>query len=62
MDFSEVDNLNYPQAKALMSYWTSNPPIHIMIKAYLGIGKNEKSEPSEYATIDEAKQIASMFN
>jgi len=36
-----------------------------MVKAYLGIGSsnnNKKDESSEYATIDEAKQIASMFN
>lgn len=26
----------------MKEYWAENPPIHMMVKAYLGIGKKEE--------------------
>lgn len=33
--------MDLPRVKALNDYWDENPPLHLMAKAYLGIGKDK---------------------
>jgi hypothetical protein len=37
------ENLTLPRVYALMEYWTENPPMHLMVKAYLGIKGSGKT-------------------
>jgi hypothetical protein len=40
--------MTLPRLKAMSEYWASNPPIHLMIKAYLGIeGASKKVVDTE---------------
>jgi len=36
--------MTVPRLAALSKYWRDYPPVHIMVAAYLGIGKTEKKE------------------
>lgn len=36
--------MDLPRLAAMTDYWANNPPLHIMVKAYLGIGKETKEE------------------
>ena len=39
----------------LLDYWSDSPPLHLMVKAYLGIGKHE-GQP-----IESVEQLLSMM-
>ncbi len=35
-------NVTWPMLEMMYSYWEDNPPIHIMVAAYLGLGDKGK--------------------
>jgi hypothetical protein len=35
------------QLEELTSYWAHHPPLHLLIAAYLGVGKNNARRPSK---------------
>ena len=37
----------------LVAYWSENPPVHLMVRAYLGIGKDSKPKRIEECTYNE---------
>lgn len=37
--------MDLPRLLALQAYWADHPPLHLMVKAYLGIKPKEKEEP-----------------
>lgn len=39
--------MTIPRLKAITEYQQENPPIHVMIAAYLGAGKAQASETNE---------------
>lgn len=39
------EHIDIPRLLALKEYWAENPPVHMMVKAYLGIGKKEEEKP-----------------
>lgn len=36
--------MDIPRLVAMKDYWAKNPPVHMMVKAYLGIGKEEQKQ------------------
>jgi hypothetical protein len=40
----------------LCSYWEKNPPVHIMVAAYLGIGKDDKPSGPQLPTVQHPAQ------
>ena len=38
--------MTLPEAMELMEYWADYPPSHILLRAYMGIGKNESKPRS----------------
>jgi len=48
-----------PQVDELAAYWNQNPPLHLMVKAYMGI--KSKSGPEGLATEDEIRDLVSQF-
>jgi hypothetical protein len=52
--FEHIDEfVTLPQLKEMSRFWKKNPPIHQMIAAYLGIGKN-LSVAGDVVSADEA--------
>lgn len=35
--------MTIPRLKAMNLYWADNPPVHVMVAAYFGIGTNKKT-------------------
>ena len=33
----ELDTTPWPEVQDLLDYWQENPPLHVMVRAYLGI-------------------------
>ena len=50
--------MDLPRVSALNDYWDDNPPLHLMAKAYLGIGKDKPSKAPP--RIGEAAEPASV--
>ncbi len=42
----------------IASYWQDNPPLHLMVKAYLGIESAPRVEQQDEGTLDE---LMAMF-
>lgn len=42
-----ADEIDIDQIIALNKYYAENPPTHLMIKAYLGIGEKKKAEDEQ---------------
>ena len=40
----ELDATPWPDVMDLLDYWTANPPLHLMVKGYLGIKEPEDDE------------------
>lgn len=49
----EVDEMGFPEFTGLATYWAENPPLHLMVKAYLGIERKPVSPEGEQGTLDE---------
>jgi len=49
--------MTIPRLEALNLYWKDNPPLHVMVAAYFGIGKKETKE----AENDNLEEILSMM-
>ena len=45
----------WPDTQDLLDYWFDNPPLHLMVKAYLGI---EREEEEEHRVMDPAELAA----
>jgi len=50
--------MDLPRVQALNAYWDENPPLHLMAKAYLGIGRDKPS--SSPPRIGEAAEPAAV--
>lgn len=48
-----IDGTPWPDVLDLLSYWRVSPPVHVLVRAYMGIGKTEKpmEEPTEDALL-----------
>ena len=40
----------WPDVLDLLDYWAENPPVHLMVKAYLGI---ESKDSEDYVEMDQ---------
>lgn len=34
--------MTIPRLKGMQKYWEKNPPLHLMVAAYFGLGKSSK--------------------
>ena len=41
------DNMTIPRLRAITEYQNSNPPTHVLVAAYMGVGTKSASKPSE---------------
>lgn len=48
--------MDIPRLIAMKDYWAVNPPLHLMVKAYLGYGKEDK--PEEQGSIEDLMAFA----
>ena len=39
--------MTVPRLKAMTHYWKDNPPVHLMIAGYFGIGQAKAEQPSD---------------
>jgi hypothetical protein len=63
MDWDTVGRLGIDQAEAIIDYLSENPPLHLMIKSFLGYeGKTAAVEESREATDAEAAQFFRAVN
>lgn len=51
--WSDIDEMTLPQVQALLDYWAESPPIHILLKHFMGF---ERKQPDEAAQQIEAEQ------
>jgi hypothetical protein len=49
----ELDEVPFPKVLELVEYWRDNPPVHQMVRAYLGIGKQDSAPPAESVPLNE---------
>jgi hypothetical protein len=40
-----IDEMTLFQVEELASYWAQHPPLHLLIAAYLGVGKEKHARP-----------------
>lgn len=45
--------MGFPEFAGLAVYWAENPPLHLMVKAYLGIEKKPATPEGEQGSLDE---------
>lgn len=50
-DYVEQE-LDVPRLTALTTYWRNNPPLHVMVAAYLGIKPKATPKENDPAEID----------
>jgi hypothetical protein len=48
----ELDATPWPDVLDLLDYWTASPPVHVMVRAYMGI-KGEEPEDHEIMSEDD---------
>jgi hypothetical protein len=41
------DHMTMDRLKAMQSYWDANPPLHLLVKAYIGYEKPSKPQGIE---------------
>ncbi|MCL2658775.1 MAG: hypothetical protein FWD62_15470 [Betaproteobacteria bacterium] len=46
--WSDLDAMTLPQVQALLNYWRESPPIHVLLKHFMGV-KNEPRDEAEEA-------------
>lgn len=51
-----ADNMDIPRLMELKKYWAKNPPLHMMVKGYLGLGKEE--QPQEEGNLADIMAMA----
>lgn len=51
--------MTLPELGALARYWKRNPPVHIAVAAYLGLGKADA--PKRSLSTGDLQQVAGMF-
>jgi hypothetical protein len=54
------------QLKELLCYWAQNPPLHLMVKAYLGIkpdpaAREAQRDAARYSDEAEIEQLLRLF-
>lgn len=37
------DHMTVPRLRALSEYWEHSPPVHVLVAAYMGVGKKDKA-------------------
>lgn len=58
-----VDSLTLPQATELTDYWADFPPLHLMVKNYMGIESKGKAKPkTQQSNEAELRALAQQFN
>jgi hypothetical protein len=40
-----IDEMTLFQVEELASYWAQHPPLHLLVAAYLGVGKEKHARP-----------------
>lgn len=53
------NELDVPRLKALNAYWKKQPPVHLLVAAYLGYSPAEES--GEVSPDKQALELMSMF-
>lgn len=48
--------MDIPRLMELKEYWAKNPPLHMMVKGYLGLGKEE--QPQEEGNLADIMAMA----
>ncbi len=56
-----MDNLTLPQVDELTAYWAENPPVHILVKAYMGVDTKGRSGGGHKPDEDELRALAASF-
>jgi len=49
------------QVNDLAAYWKANPPLHLMVAAYLGIKPQPAGTETKLASEEEIMQMVAMF-
>lgn len=62
-----MDTLNgtpWPDVLELLAYWKENPPLHLLLKGFMGIEtkKEGKAEELPTQTPEDLRRIAQMVN
>lgn len=45
-----AEHVDLPRLKALTDYWQQQPPVHVMVAAYLGCSKKTSQQPIQNAS------------
>lgn len=58
-----ADNIDLPRFYAMQDYWMDNPPVHLMIKGYLGIKDQPKKDTNgKIDNSDNETNIANLIS
>lgn len=55
----QVDETPWPDIQDLINYWMSNPPLHLMLKGFMGIDGKDTKNTKEFAPSSQ-EEIAAM--
>lgn len=58
--FAQVGELTLMEYSDLRRYWADHPPLHLMVAAYLGYGKEKKEKP-KFTTAEELASSLGQF-
>jgi hypothetical protein len=53
-----IDEMTLFQIEELTSYWAKHPPVHLLVAAYLGVGKIKHVQPPP-TSIEQGRQPSS---
>jgi hypothetical protein len=62
---AQVDATPWPDVLDLLDYWADNPPVHQLLKGFMGIKgrkKKAKAEPATKAIQSDMQSIVNLFN
>ena len=54
------DELDWPAVEALTDYWKENPPVHVLVAAYMGAGQEEKPQSMTQEDIEALMAVTPM--
>lgn len=60
-----MDELSLPQANDLIGYWSEFPPVHILVRGYVGFKGSKADEPRKFDEMSPEEQdeaMAKIFN
>lgn len=60
-----MDELSLPQANDLLDYWSEFPPVHVLVRGYVGF-KSPKAEKArrweDLSPEEQDEQMGKLFN